>query len=38
MSPTPKRQPMVRCPHCNAPNDPARGSKFCRNCNLPLDG
>ena len=38
MSPTPKRQPMVNCPHCGAQNDPARGSKLCVSCNLPLDG
>lgn len=36
MSPTPKRQPMVACPHCGAPNDPARGSKYCFSCNMPL--
>lgn len=36
MSPTPKRQPMVKCPHCGALNDPARGSKYCFSCNLPL--
>ena len=36
MSPTPKRQPMVRCPHCGALNDPARGSKYCFSCNMPL--
>lgn len=38
MSPTPKRQPMITCPHCDAPNDPARGSKYCRNCQMPLKG
>lgn len=36
MSPTPKRQPMIRCPHCGAPNDPARGSTRCFSCNMPL--
>ena len=36
MSPTPKRQPMVKCPHCGALNDPARGSKYCFSCNMPL--
>src|SRR5687768_8417360 len=38
MSPTPKRQPMIKCPHCGSENDPARGSKYCRNCQLPLSG
>lgn len=36
MSPTPKKQPMVKCPHCGALNDPARGSNRCFSCNLPL--
>jgi anti-repressor protein len=36
MSPTPKKQPMVRCPHCGAMNDPNRGSTRCFSCNLPL--
>ena len=36
MSPTPKKQPMVKCPHCGAMNDPARGSRYCFSCNLPL--
>lgn len=36
MSPTPKRQPMVTCPNCGALNDPARGSKYCFSCNMPL--
>jgi phage antirepressor YoqD-like protein len=27
----------VRCPHCGTENDPARGSKYCRNCQLPLN-
>lgn len=36
MAPSPKRQPMVKCPHCGAMNDPARGSKHCFSCNLPL--
>lgn len=36
MSPSPKRQPMVRCPSCGAMNDPARGSNRCVSCNLPL--
>lgn len=36
MSPTPKKQPMVPCPHCGAMNDPARGSGRCFSCNLPL--
>ena len=38
MSPTPKRQPMVKCPNCGALNDPARGSKYCFSCNMPLNG
>lgn len=38
MSPTPRRQPMVICPHCGAGNDPARGSRYCVSCTLPLDG
>lgn len=36
MSPTPKREPMITCPHCGTQNDPARGSNRCRNCQLPL--
>lgn len=36
MSPTPKRQPMVKCPHCGALNDPARGSRYCFSCGLPI--
>jgi anti-repressor protein len=36
MSPTPKKQPMVACPHCGAMNDPSRGSNRCFSCNLPL--
>jgi hypothetical protein len=37
VTPTPRRQPMVECPHCGALNDPARGSRFCVSCGLPLD-
>ena len=36
-SPMPPRQPMIKCPHCGTLNDPARGSKYCRNCQLPLE-
>jgi anti-repressor protein len=38
VSPTPKKQPMIPCPHCGTMNDPARGSNRCRNCQLPLSG
>lgn len=32
LSPTPKKQDMVQCKDCGVQNDPARGSKRCRNC------
>lgn len=38
MSPRPKRQAMVKCPHCGKDNDPARGSTLCWNCRKPLAG
>lgn len=35
--PSPPREPMVECPHCGSPNDPARGSNYCIDCGLPMD-
>lgn len=34
MSPTPRRQPEVACPHCGKPNDPSR--KYCVSCQMPI--
>ena len=36
MSPQPARKPMITCPHCGAPNDPARGSRYCVQCGLSI--
>lgn len=36
LSPQPRRQPMIICTDCGAANDPARGSKYCRNCGAEL--
>jgi hypothetical protein len=36
LAPNPKRSEMVTCPQCSTPNDPDRGSNYCRVCGARL--